>query len=145
MLIGTRPFDIDTDSTVTVIASVVGILLALSWVVIAMLKGRVLHAAVGFFLFPFSLYAACRIGKPTSWWAKRFYGERNPRKQAKAEERFPPIGAPSGSRRRVRDAIGGSPEEVYLAKIERHERLRWRYGRRARLRSWKKAITTASA
>jgi hypothetical protein len=121
VLIGTRPFDIDTDSTATVIASVVGILLALSWVVIAMLKGRILHAALGFFLFPFSLYASCRIGKPTSWWAKRFYGERNPKKQAKAEERFAADRRTERFKEAMRDAIGGSPEEVYLAKIETHE------------------------
>jgi hypothetical protein len=121
VLIGTRPFDIDTDSTATVIASVVSILLALSWVVIAMLKGRILHAALGFFLFPFSLYASCRIGKPTSWWAKRFYGERNPGKQAKAESRFAPDRRTERFKEAMRDAIGGSPEEVYLAKIETHE------------------------
>ena len=121
VLIGTRPFDIDTDSTATVIASVVGILLALSWVVIAMLKGRILHAALGFFLFPFSLYASCRIGKPTSWWAKRFYGERNPKKQAKAEKRFAADRRTERFKEAMRDAIGGSPEEVYLAKIETHE------------------------
>ena len=121
VLIGTRPFDIDTDSTLTVVVSVVSILLALSWVVIALLKGRVLHAAVGFFLFPFSLYASCRIAKPTSWWAKRYYGERNPAKQAKAVGRFPLDRRTERFKETVRDIIGGSPEDVYLAKIERHE------------------------
>ncbi len=120
VLIGTRPFDIDTDSTLTVVLSVVSILLALSWVVIAMLKGRILHAAVGFFLFPFSLYATCRIAKPGSWWARRHYGERNPRKQAKAEARFHTERRTERFKENIRDAIGGSPEDVYLAKIERH-------------------------
>jgi hypothetical protein len=121
VLIGTRPFDIDTDSAATVIASVVAIVLALSWVIIAMLKGRVLHAAIGFFLFPFALYASCRIGKPRSWWAKRFYGERNPEKQAKAEARFAADRRTERFKESVRDAIGGTPEDVYLAKIERHD------------------------
>ena len=134
VLIGTRPFDIDTDSTLTVIASVVSILLALSWVVIALLKGRVLHAAVGFFLFPFSLYASCRIAKPTSWWAKRFYGERNPRKQAKAEGRFPMDRRTERFKETVRDidrrlARGGLPREDRAPRC----RFRWRYRCRARL------------
>ncbi len=121
VLIGSRPFDVDTDSTLTVVISMFGILLALSWVVIAMLKGRILHAAVGFFLFPFSLYATCRIAKPTSWWARRFYGERNPGKQAKAEARFGLDRRTERFKESVRDIIGGSPEDVYLAKIERHD------------------------
>jgi hypothetical protein len=121
VLIGSRPFDIDTDSTLTVVISVLSILLALSWVVIAMLKGRVLHAAVGFFLFPFSLYASCRIGKPASWWARRFYGERNPRKQEKAERRFAADRRTERFKETMRDAIGGSPEDIYLAKVERHQ------------------------
>jgi hypothetical protein len=104
-----------------VVVSILGILLALSWVVIAMLKGRILHAAVGFFLFPFSLYASCRIGKPGSWWAKRFYGERNPAKQAKAERRFSADRRTDRFKESVRDIIGGSPEEIYLAKVERHK------------------------
>jgi hypothetical protein len=120
VLIGTRPFDIDTNSTSDVVISILLILLALSWVVIALLKGRLLHAAVGFFLFPFSLYATCRIAKPRSWWAKRFYGERKPAKQAKAEARFAPDRRTDRFKETVRDIIGGAPEDVYLAKIERH-------------------------
>jgi lysyl-tRNA synthetase class 2 len=121
VLMGTRPFDIDTNDAWTIVASIVSILLALSWVVIALLKGRVLHAAIGFFLFPFSLYATCRIAKPTSWWAKRYYGERNPGKQAKAEKRFAADRRTERFKETMRDAIGGSPEEIYLAKIETHE------------------------
>ncbi len=121
VLVGTRPFDVDTDNTLTVVLSIASLLLALGWVVIAMLKGRVLHGAVGLFLFPFALYAACRIGKPGSWWARRFYGERNPGKQAKAEQRFRPDRRTERFKESIRDIIGGSPEDVYLAKIERHE------------------------
>jgi hypothetical protein len=121
VLLGVRPFDIDTDSTSDVIISIVGILLALSWVVIAAAKGRILHAAVGFFLFPFSLYATCRIGKPQSWWAKRFYGDRKPAKQAKAVQRFAPDRRTERFKESVRDIIGGTPEDVYLAKIERRD------------------------
>ncbi len=47
-------------------------------------------ASIGFFVFPIAIYGACRIGKPDSAWARRRYGERRPKKQAKAEARFPP-------------------------------------------------------
>ena len=146
VLIGTRPFDIDTDSTLTVVVSIVSILLALSWVVIALLKGRVLHAAVGFFLFPFSLYASCRIAKPTSWWAKRFYGERNPRKQAKAEGRFPLDRRTERFKETVRDIIGGLARGG-LPREDRAPRGRFRLAVPVPgpSRSWKNAITIASA
>src|SRR4051812_25763567 len=36
ILIGTRPFDVDTESTLTIVASIVSILLAISWVVLAL-------------------------------------------------------------------------------------------------------------
>jgi hypothetical protein len=84
-------------------------------------KERLWHGAVGFFLFPLSLYGACRLGKPESPWAKRYYGERNPAKQAKAEQRFHPGRRTDRVKERLRDAIGGSTEEEYLEKVERRE------------------------
>ena len=145
VLIGTRPFDIDTDSTLTIVVSVVSILLALSWVVIALLKGRVLHAAVGFFLFPFSLYASCRIAKPTSWWAKRFYGERNPAKQAKAERRFPWTGAPNGSRRPSATSSAARPRRSTSRRSSATRAVQVVALTPGPSRSWKNAITIASA
>ena len=64
-----------------------------------------------------ALYGACRIGKPDSAWARRFYGERNPRKQAKAEHRFRPDRRTERFKEWVRTVIGGSTESDYLAKI----------------------------
>ena len=63
---------------------------------------------VGFFLFPLAIYGACRIGKPESPWAHRFYGERKPAKQAKAERRFPADRRTERFKEGFRDAIGGS-------------------------------------
>ena len=62
------------------------------------LKGRRLHGAIGILFAPLAIYGACRIGKPGSAWARHRYGERRPKKQAKAERRFPPGGAPIASR-----------------------------------------------
>ena len=57
---------------------------------ICFLKGRLAHGILGFFVPPLAIYGAFRLGKPDSWWAKRLYGERNPKKQARSEARFDP-------------------------------------------------------
>jgi hypothetical protein len=121
VLIGARPFSIDTDDTVTLIASIVGVVLFFVVIGISLVKKRLWHSVVGVFFFPIGVYAACRIGKPDSAWAKRFYGERRPAKQAKAEARFPPDRRTERFKERIRDAVGGSTEEVYTAKLERSD------------------------
>ena len=63
------------------------------------------------------LYAALRLAKPRSIWAKRFYGERRPDKQARAEHRFRPGRLTHRSKERLRDAIGGVTEEEYQAQL----------------------------
>jgi hypothetical protein len=121
VLLGVRPFDIDDDSAGDLIASIVIVLILMALVAICILKHRYLHAIAGFFFFPLALYGASRIGKPSSPWARRFYGERNPEKQAKAEQRFRPDRRTERFKEGFRDAIGGSPEDEYLAKVERRE------------------------
>ena len=80
-------------------------------VVISFSKFRLFHGLLGVPLFPFAWWGALRLAKPNSPWAKRFYGARNPKKQARSEARY-------GHRRidrikdRVRDAIGGRPEAL---------------------------------
>ena len=101
------------------LASVLTVGLSVVCVVICFLKQRLWHGVIGFFVFPLALYGACRIGKPGSWWARRFYGERNAAKQAKAEQRFAPDRRTERLKERLRDAIGGATEEEYAAKVER--------------------------
>ena len=73
-------------------------------------KERIGHGAVGLFFYPLSLYGALRLAKPDSPWAKRFYGERNPRKQERAEHRFR-HNRVDRMYDRFRAAIGGRPSE----------------------------------
>jgi hypothetical protein len=80
-------------------------------VAICFFKGRRLHGIIGFFIFPIALYGACRIGKPNSAWARRRYGERKPKKQAKSERRFPPDRRTDRYKDALRDIIGGKPSE----------------------------------
>jgi hypothetical protein len=118
VLIGVRPFDLSGGDVDAVIGSVITVGLTLATVAISFLKERLWHGAVGFFLFPLAVYGACRLGKPDSPWAKRYYGERDPDKQAKAEQRFRPDRRTDRIKDRIRDAIGGSTEQEYLAKID---------------------------
>ena len=52
-----------------------------------------------------------------SVWAKRFYGERRPAKQARAEHLFPAGRLTDRCKERLRDAIGGVTEEEYRARL----------------------------
>jgi hypothetical protein len=117
VLLGVRPFDVASGSAVEVISSLVTGALFLAVVMICFLKGRIMHGAIGFFVFPLAIYGACRLGKPGSAWARRRYGKRNPEKQARAEARFPPDRRTERFKKRFRDAVGGTPTEVYEAKL----------------------------
>jgi hypothetical protein len=114
VVLGVNPFDTNTDSEGWLALIVSGLLLLLV-VAISFLKGRRLHGIIGFFIFPVALYGACRIGKPNSAWARRRYGERKPKKQAKAEGRFPPDRRTDRYKEAFRDIVGGKPSEGVAA------------------------------
>jgi hypothetical protein len=111
VLTGAVATDFDDSSTGLFIASVAAFAIVILTTLLAFSKFRIAHGMVGLFFWPLSLWGACRLAKPNSPWAKRFYGERNPEKQARSEARY-------GHRRidhlkdRMRDAIGGRPTTV---------------------------------
>jgi hypothetical protein len=117
VLLGAQPFDVATGSAAEVIAGVIGLSILLALAAVCFVKQRVLHGAVGLFFFPIAAYGAARIAKPGSPWAKRFYGERNPGKQAKAAVRFRPDRRTEQFKERFRDAVGGKTNEVFAAKL----------------------------
>lgn len=121
ILLGIRPFEIETGDTELVIASVALTVLFFGVLAITFLKQRVWHGVFGFIVAPLAFYAACRLGKPNSPWARRLYGQRNPEKQARAEARFHPDRRTERVKERLRDAIGGSTEQEYEAKVARRE------------------------
>jgi hypothetical protein len=108
VVLGVNPFDIGSESE-GVLAVIVSGLLLFGAVAICFLKGRRVHGIIGFFVFPIALYGACRIGKPNSAWARRRYGERKPKKQAKAERRFQPDRRTERYKNAFRDIVGGKP------------------------------------
>lgn len=114
VVVGVNPFDTAHESE-GVLAAVVSGALLFAIVAICFLKGRNLHGIIGFFLSPLALYGACRIGKPDSAWARRRYGERRPKKQAKAERRFHPGRRTDRFKEAFRDIVGGKPSEGVAA------------------------------
>jgi hypothetical protein len=118
-LLGVRPFDFTTTSTLNIVFSVAVLVFQLAMVLICFAKQRIYHGAIGLIVPPLAIYAACRIGKPGSPWARRYYGERNPEKQTKSVERFRADRRTERFKERLRDLIGGSTEATYLEKIDR--------------------------
>ncbi len=114
VVMGVNPLDTGTDSEGWLALIVSGLLLV-TVVAICFFKGRRLHGIIGFFVFPVALYGACRIGKPDSAWARRRYGKRKPKKQAKAEGRFPPDRRTERYKEAFRDIVGGKPSEGVAA------------------------------
>jgi len=117
VVLGINPLDLGSDSEGWAAVIVSGLLLFLV-VATCFLKGRRLHGIIGFFIFPIALYGACRIGKPDSAWARRRYGDRKPKKQAKAEKRFHPGRRTERFKEAFRDIVGGKPSEGVAAARE---------------------------
>jgi hypothetical protein len=109
VVLGANPFQFDNGEGV--LAGIVTSVLLILFVAACFLKGRRVHGTIGILLFPVAIYGACRIGKPDSAWARRRYGERRPKKQAKAEQRFHPGRRTDRFKEAFRDLVGGKPSE----------------------------------
>jgi hypothetical protein len=122
VLVGARPFDISDTVWVDVAQGLLWLLLSLGMALVCFAKQRLLHGVVGLFIFPVAAWGALRLGKPRSPWARRFYGERRPDKQARAEARFTEERRTERLKHWFRDAIGGTPAEIYEAKVAQRKR-----------------------
>jgi hypothetical protein len=69
-----------------------------------------------------SCYGAYRLGKPTSPWARRFYGERRPDMEANSERRFQIGRRTDRVKERCWDAIGGVTGDEYEARLSSIDR-----------------------
>jgi hypothetical protein len=115
LLLGFTPFDFDTSSPAEVAGSILAALIVFGTVAICFAKQRLIHGWVGFFFLPIAIYGASRLGKPGSAWARRRYGERNPGKQERANERFPADRRTERIKNAFRDIVGGKPSEGVAA------------------------------
>jgi len=97
------------------VGSLIGASIVILLVAICFFKQRLMHGTIGFFILPFAIYGASRLGKPASPWARRRYGARNPEKQVRAELRFPPQRHTERFKEAFRDIVGGKPSEGIAA------------------------------
>jgi hypothetical protein len=104
LLIGASPAGVAAGSAeeragwITVLLIVIHV----GYVVLCLLKGKIVTGLVGFFIPILGLIGAIRLAKPESFWAKRWYGEK---KLAKAAERNADFDA---RREALRDRFGGA-------------------------------------
>ena len=110
IVIGVNPFQAESEGA-TVIESILSWLIIIFFIAASFLKGRRLHGILGVIFTPLAIYATCRIGKPDSPWAHHRYGDKHPKKQAKAEARFHPGRRTDHFKEAFRDVIGGKPSE----------------------------------
>ena len=118
VLLAFVPTRIGDDSLAVLATTVAVATLHFGWVLVAAAKYRLVHALFGIFVPGLAVYAGLRLAKPRSLWAKRFYGERRPAKQVRAERRFRAGRLTDRCKERLRDAIGGVTEEEYQAQLE---------------------------
>ncbi len=103
---GAKPFGLSQPLPTGVVVFAVVQALVLS--VISFLKGRIGLGVIAVFVPGFGLWAACRLAKPNSPWARRRYGDA---KIERAVRRFPPERRGARFRRRFFDAVGGRVSE----------------------------------
>jgi hypothetical protein len=74
MVIGVYPVSIGAEGGIgDVIAIIIMQAIGLSFVVICLLKGKLIWGVFGIYLWPIGLTGAIRIAKPDSWWARKRY------------------------------------------------------------------------
>ncbi|HEY5852761.1 MAG TPA: hypothetical protein VIW24_01600 [Aldersonia sp.] len=104
LLVATSPVGLDEqDSASGVVGVAVTILIHISFVVVCLLKGKLVTGLVGLPMPIFAFVGACRIAQPDSFWARRFYRDK-PRKLAKSQHRYHRLVT---RRERLRDTFGG--------------------------------------
>jgi hypothetical protein len=113
VVLGARPFTVDPggDMWLTVVYTVVD----LGFALVTFAKKRLFLGVLALFAPAIGIWCACRIAKPNSYWAHRFYTddtERGRGKLVKARERFPPDRWTRRLGTRLRDAIGGAPTQL---------------------------------
>lgn len=107
LVLGTGPLGVepgDIDDAPLVVPVVIAINMAL--VVITLLKGKVMMAAIGIFIPVVTLVGAMRLARTPSWWSRNMY-RRRPRRMTRALAREDRLRARV---ERVRVSLGGEPD-----------------------------------
>lgn len=113
IFLGINPLQIATgDDVLATLVSAGYTIGALVVTGICFAKARFFHG-FGALVFPFvGLWGLVRLAKPGSPWAHWRYGDRDPERQRRAEERFGPHRRSARIVERLRAAVGGFPAEL---------------------------------
>jgi hypothetical protein len=107
VVLGVQPFDLD--ETASVVGTIAAAAVVVGLAAIAFAKGRILLGAISIFVPVVGAFAAVRLAKPRSPWARWRYRGRRAQRLERARDRF---GAGRRAEKlgdRIRDAIGGAP------------------------------------
>jgi hypothetical protein len=107
VVIGVQPFDLDQTGAAIGTVGGVGVVVALSG--ISFLKARLVLGAISIFVPVVGLFAACRLAKPNSPWARWRYRGRRAGRLVRAHARHDRDTHMDALGVRLRDAIGGAP------------------------------------
>ncbi len=120
VFLGVNPLQFTGDDVLATLASIGYSLGAIAISAVCFAKSRFLHGFATLAFPPIGLWALVRLAKPGSPWARRFYGRRDPERQARAERRFGPHRRITRVLERAREIVGGSfYEAVGVARPER--------------------------
>jgi hypothetical protein len=110
VVIGLQPFNLD--DTPSAIGTTLYIPLVVGISAIAFAKGRLMLGALSIFVPVVGVYAAVRLAKPTSPWAHRRYRGKRAHRLERARARYAPGRRGEVLGTRLRNAIGGAPDET---------------------------------
>jgi hypothetical protein len=109
VFLGVNPLKVTGDDVLATLVSLGYTLGALVVTGICFAKSRFLHGFAALIFPPIGLWGLVRLGKPRSPWARWRYGDRDPQRQRRAEERFRPDRRVDQIIERVRVLVGGIP------------------------------------
>jgi hypothetical protein len=104
MVLGVYPVSFDDSGPGIVGVISLSLSLAIGWafVVVCFLKGKLIWGVLGLYLPPIAMVTACRLARPTSWWARKRYDET---KLERSRHRF------KGEEKVVKPEAAGAPLE----------------------------------
>lgn len=106
VVLGTQPFGLNGPASIW--ATIGTIALVLVFVLAAAAKGRSMLAVIGIFVPVVAVFAALRLARPSSIWARRRYDEKMLKR---AESRYAPTTRLARLSTRVSNVIGGAPDD----------------------------------
>ncbi len=115
VFLGVNPLQFTGDDVLATLASIGYSLGVIAISAVCFAKSRFLHGFATLVFPPLGFWALIRLAKPGSPWARWRYGTRDPKRQAKAEQRFGPHRRITRIVERAREIVGGNYYELHAA------------------------------